>query len=34
MCDMNYHRNVETLSFLGYNTVPIDIINITEDLNL
>jgi hypothetical protein len=34
MCDMNYHKSAEALSFLGYNTVPINKINITEDLNL
>jgi hypothetical protein len=34
MCVSNYHTNVEASSFLGYNTVAIDKINITEDLNL
>jgi hypothetical protein len=34
MCGLNYHSNVEAFSFLGYNTVPIDKINIIEDLNL
>jgi hypothetical protein len=34
MCDLNYHSTIESLSFLRYNTVPIDEINITEDFNL
>jgi len=34
MCDLNYHSIVEALSFLGYNTVSIDKINIIEDFDL
>jgi hypothetical protein len=34
MCDLIYHRNVEASSFLGYYTMPIYKIKITEDMIL
>lgn len=34
MCDLNNHSDAEASIFLGYNTVPMDKINITEDMNL
>jgi hypothetical protein len=36
MCDLNYHSNVEALGvyFIDWHTVPIDKINIAEDMNL